>query len=407
MKKVLKWVGRVLGVILGLVLCFALYVQVDGIPKYTPQKPDIKVESTPVRVARGKKFAQMLCSNCHKNPTTRQLTGRVMDDAPPEFGVLASKNITNDKKKGIGARTDGELIYLLRTGVRWDGQYIPPYMAKLPHLSDEDLFSIIAFLRSDDDLVRANDADAEPVRPSFLTKFLSHVAFKPLPYPTQKIEAPPITDKVAYGRYMVAALDCYPCHSADFKTMNVFEPEKSEGYLGGGNQINQPNGVADYSRNITPDEETGIGKWSYEDFEHALRAGFAPDKSLLREPMMRYGELSDDEVAAIWAYLRTVPKIHRANTPRPPDPPVTDTSPGSLAYHKYGCFTCHGETGIAVGDLRSANLKYATDDALVAFLKNPDAAIPGTVMPKWEGVVLDADYPALVSHVRKLASASH
>src|SRR6478672_9085483 len=139
-------------------------------------------------------------------------------------------------------------------------------MVKLPNLSDEDLFSIIAFLRSDDPLVYAADVDPPgTTTPSFLTKFLSHVAFKPLPYPSQPIQAPAATDKIARGRYLVAGLDCFPCHSADFKTMNVLAPEKSPGYMGGGNLVNDLRGKPIYSANLTSDVETGIGKWSEAD----------------------------------------------------------------------------------------------------------------------------------------------
>jgi mono/diheme cytochrome c family protein len=396
----------VVGALVGVVGCFLAYVAITGIPHYTPRKVDLHVEATPERVARGKEIVLVLCNDCHKNPETRQLTGHHLEDAPPEFGHISSKNITRHPTKGIGSRSDGELAYLLRTGVRWDGQYIPPYMARLPNMGDEDIASILAFLRSDDDLVRANDADFDPTVPSFLTKFLSHVAFLPAPYPSAPIPRPPVTDKVAYGKYAVAAFECYACHSADFKTMNELEPEKSPGYMGGGNMLLQMSGQPIYSSNLTPDDETGIGTWSADDFKRALHSGFRKDGSMIRYPMTRLEAVSDDELDAIYAYLRTVPKIHKARPATPPDPAYVDTSPGSQAYHRYGCVTCHGESGLAFGDLRPAKLKYPTNDALVAFLKDPSAAIPHTKMPKWDGVIKDEDYGPLCDYVRKLASGS-
>jgi cytochrome c2 len=402
MGKVLKAVGTV-GVAIG---AFLGYVAATGIPKYAPQKVDLHVALTPERVARGKELVLLLCNDCHKNAETRQLTGHFLADAPPTFGLIYSKNITQHPSKGIGARTDGELAYLLRTGVRWDGQYIPPYMARLPNMADEDIASIIAFLRSDDDLVRANDADAKPCLPTFTTKLLSHVAFFPPPYPTAPIVVPPKTDKVAWGKYLVGALECYECHSADFKTNKQLEPEKSAGFMGGGNMLLQMNGVPIYASNLTPDDETGIGTWTEADFRNTLHTGFRKDGTLMRYPMNRMAELQDDEANAIYAYLRTVPKIHRPNTPSPPDPPPADSSQGSKLYHQYGCHTCHGETGIAFGDLRPAKLKYPTNEALTAFLKDPTAALPGTKMPGWSGVIKDDDYAPLCDFVRKLASGS-
>ena len=63
------------------------------------------------------------------------------------------------------------------------------------------------------------------------------------------------SDEMAWGRYLVVALDCYGCHSADFKTVNILQPEKTPGYLGGGNQLVDLRGKPIWSANITFDEE--------------------------------------------------------------------------------------------------------------------------------------------------------
>ena len=73
--------------------------------------------------------------------------------------------------------TDSELIYLLRTGIKKDGKYAPPYMAKLPNMADEDIDAIISFLRSDDPMMKADATPDQPCEPSFLTKLLCRVAF--------------------------------------------------------------------------------------------------------------------------------------------------------------------------------------------------------------------------------------
>jgi hypothetical protein len=101
---------------------------------------------------------------CHDG---RQRDGTPNPAAPQR---VVSKNITRHPDKGIGGWTDGELAYLVRTGISRDGRYIP----QLPHLADEDLASIIAFLRSDHPMT-APDAVDPPGRtqPSFLTKALS------------------------------------------------------------------------------------------------------------------------------------------------------------------------------------------------------------------------------------------
>ena len=60
--------------------------------------------------------------------------------------------------------------------------------------------------------------------------------------------------------------------------------------------------------NITMDEETGIGKWTEEQFIKAVKSGQVPNGPALRYPMQAYSNLTDQEVRAIYAYLKTVPK---------------------------------------------------------------------------------------------------
>jgi cytochrome c2 len=337
------------------------------------------------------------------DPTTRQLTGKRMVDLPSEFGVVYSKNITQHPVKGIGGWTDGEIIYLLRTGIDRSGQYIPPYMVKLPHLSDDDLESIVAFLRSDDPLVAPLAVDPPGrTRPSFLTKLLSHVAFVPLPLPRQRIMAPAVTDRVAYGRYLSSSLGCFSCHSADFKSMNELEPERSGGYMGGGNPLLDQNGDVVPSANVTFDEETGIGRWSEADFTRAVRAGVRPDRRVLLYPMQPVPELTEEDAASLYAYLKTVTRL-RHPVPRPERKALAaDASEGAKVYHKYGCTSCHGENGVGLADLRQAAQHYPTDEQLEAWIRNPGSFKPGTKMPSWEGVIQAGEYASLVAYVKEL-----
>ncbi|MFA6261164.1 MAG: cytochrome c [Bacteroidia bacterium] len=308
MKKLLKILGVIIGLAVLVILGFMAYIGISGIPKYEPGKLEMKVEATPERIARGQKIASVMCIECHANENGI-LTGKLLIDVPLEFGAIYSRNITHDPEIGIGSWTDGELYYLLRTGIRKDGQYIPPYMVKYPLASDEDVKSIIAWLRSDAHGVQASQEEAPPAEPSFLTKFLTHVAFKPFALPTQEIKMPDTSDKVAFGRYLSTALfQCYPCHSADFKTMNELEPEKSVGYFGGGNPLLNKERKVIHSANITPDE-SGIGAYSEEEFLTVLKTGKKRDGSQVRYPMIPYAVLTDEEIRAIYAYLQTVPKI--------------------------------------------------------------------------------------------------
>src|SRR5262245_35351350 len=243
-------VRRILKIVLGVVALVALVLGIalfvisrGGIPTYPPGKIDLKVEVTPERVERGRHTMQMLCVACHLDNDTGTLAGKPMLDVPAQFGSAHSANITADAETGIGSWTDGEIAYLLRTGVRRDGRYTPPWMVKLPLMADEDLKDVIAFLRSDDPLVKPVKVKRPLSRPSLLTKVLARTVFKPIPYPTAAIPTPDPNDKVAYGRYLVQARAlCYPCHSADFAKLDEHVPENSGGYLGGGNAMPDLNG---------------------------------------------------------------------------------------------------------------------------------------------------------------------
>lgn len=402
MKKVLKIVGAILGVLLLAAGGFALFVALDWPVKKPVYAADLKVTPTPARLARGKQLTSIRCAGCHYDQKTDALTGVRMVDAPKEFGTIYSHNITQHPTKGLGRYSDRELFYLLRTGVRRDGVFSGPFMQS-PHLADEDLYSIIAFLRSDDPWVRARDVDDRSWEPTFVAKLLMHVAFKPLPIPTQKIPVPELSDQVEYGRYVVQGMaDCFACHSRDFKTMNVLEPEKSEGYLGGGNPTLDAEGNPVYSANITMDAETGIGRWSEAEFVRAVRAGVRPDGRALRYPMVAFPELTEEEAKAAFAYLKTVPVIRNPVERNFPKLEAIAGSAGEKLYHKYACASCHGTTGQGICDLRAASKLYETDDKLSAFLHDASKFVPGTKMPTWNGIIAEDEYPPLIAYVHAL-----
>jgi len=317
MKKVLKYLLYIVGIILLIGLAGFSFIEIRGVPTYDVKKIDYAVQVTPESLARGKKIALTLCADCHRSNATGKLTGRPMTEAPAEFGKIYTQNITQDKTYGIGGWTDGELVYLLRTGIKRDGKYAPPYMAKLPHMADEDINAVISFLHSDDPLVTASATPDTPCAPSFVTKFLCTVAFKPFKMPEQKIGMPDTNNAVQFGKYLVYNLECFTCHSADYKTDNWEVPELSKGYLGGGNKPLDREGKVIVTQNLTPDNETGIGSWTEQRFVNALKYGTMENDRSLRFPMVPYIYLSDTEAKAIYAYLKTVPPI-KNKVPRSP-----------------------------------------------------------------------------------------
>ncbi|MBL7828105.1 MAG: cytochrome c [Saprospiraceae bacterium] len=296
-----------------LIAAAAAYFYFKGVPTYPYDIPQdvasLQVKPDSMRIARGAKIATLLCNECHRGEDGK-LTGRFMPDIPSELAPAYSLNITQDQTHGIGNWSDGEIYYFLRTGIRKDGSWAPPFMPKFPLMADEDLYAVIAWLRSNDPALAADAREFPPNKWNLLVKFLANVAIFPPAYPEKTITIPDTTDQVAFGKYVADGLcACYGCHSADFTKQDPIHPEKSLGFYGGGNPMLNYEGELVPSANITMDKETGIGNWSEQAFIDAVKFCKNPRGGLLKYPMFPHTTLSDQEVKAIWAYLKTVPTI--------------------------------------------------------------------------------------------------
>lgn len=110
-------------------------------------------------------------------------------------------------------------------------------------------------------------------------------------------------EEIQRGRYLVTLGDCAACHT-DPRTNRPFA---------GGRPIETPFGRV-LAANITPDAETGIGRWSDAEFDAAVRGGKMPNGSRLYPamPFKYYTRMSPADVRAIRAYLQTIPPAHNA-----------------------------------------------------------------------------------------------
>jgi len=207
---------------------------------------------------------------------------------------------------------------LFRTGIGPDGRF-RMIMPNFVHMSDEDLYSVIAFLRSADPIVQPKGIVSQPQEPSFLGKVLGNTVIKPTPVPTAAVVAPPQAVTPEFGRYLVTGrYKCYDCHSGDLTKTNALEPEQSFGYMAGGSVMRTRDGREIVTRNLTPDPGTGTGSWTEAEFVQAVKFGMSPHGPL-RYPMPKYSLMTDDEAKAIFAYLRTLPPVQHAT---PEDGPV-------------------------------------------------------------------------------------
>jgi len=112
--------------------------------------------------------------------------------------------------------------------------------------------------------------------------------------------------QIEKGRYLSAAADCAACHT---------NPGQDQPFAGG-RPIETPFGTI-VSPNITPDSATGIGAWTSQQFDDAVRRGIRPDGTRLYPamPFTHYTKMSRDDVLAIRAYLSTIPAVHNAVVP--------------------------------------------------------------------------------------------
>ncbi len=316
MKKLLKLLGILVGVLALAIACTAAWINFTDLPTNPVKNLDFQVPTDSISIAHGAKIARTVCAGCHAAESGKW-EGKLFLPKSVGMGDIYSGNITHHPTAGLGRYKDGEIAYLMRTGIRQDGQVVGPFMY-FPNMSDEDVAAVIAFLHSDAPEVEASDV-VNTTNYSFMAKALIKFGiFKPLAYDGKPKMTPPATDVVAYGRSLVTTrYNCVACHVASFEVHNILEPEKSPGYLAGGNFLTDHATFETISRNITPHPEQGIGKWTFEQFRQAAVSGIRPDGTALGIAMPRFALLDSAEVGAIWAYLQTVPALETNATNKP------------------------------------------------------------------------------------------
>jgi mono/diheme cytochrome c family protein len=291
--KVLRWVGRILLGLLGLLIVAAAAVYLASNTQLnktiTVPQEQIAIPTDPARIEHGQHLVVALakCVDCH-GPN---LAGGVFLDVPP-FRVVAP-NLTRGQGGVGGQLSDADFVRAIRHGVAPDGRPLLVMPAdEYNNLSEADLADIIAYVKSVPPV--DNQLPANDIRP--LGRALL-VAGQLLPFPADQIDhsaafPAPIQPAVTaeYGHYLAATGGCIGCHRSD---------------LTGGPIAGLPPETPP-AANITP---AGIGNWSDTDFFRALREGKRPDGSQIRPPMPveATAKMTDDEIKALLMYLRTVP----------------------------------------------------------------------------------------------------
>lgn len=231
-------------------------------------------------------------------------TARV--EAFPEGTVLWSRNITSDPETGLGAWTDGEIARAITAGLSRDGT---PLFLNMPYdqfgqLSNDDLVDLVAWVRT-----------LPPVRHEIPERVLPlplNLVVRTMPMAPSAISSTP-TSGPERGAYLANVASCVWCHSPVDANQVVVPGEE----MSGGHEWVMPNGGTVRSANLTP-HASGLGGWSEAAFVarftgldveamHATR--IEPGGFTTLMPWGSFSGLEEDDLRAIWAWLRTVPPV--------------------------------------------------------------------------------------------------
>ncbi|HTP35380.1 MAG TPA: c-type cytochrome [Candidatus Acidoferrales bacterium] len=310
--------------VLGFLVVALMTLAVGGFGYLYLRKPamvppaHVRVESTPARLARGRYLYNLAdCDGCHSLRDYSRFDGPVVESGrgrgtvfPPDLGlpgVVAARNITPDKETGIGNWTDGEKIRAIREGISRDGTALFPMMGyeRFRHMSDEDVYSLVAYLNT-----------LTPIQnplPRSKIIFPVSMLMKGAPQPAGQVPEPDRSSKVKYGEYLVAMAGCMECHTPAKQGKPV------QGLtLAGGQEFRFPGAVV-VSANITPDPQTGIGRWSeqyfldhfyqYKDYAEKGAPLVGPE-SFTVMPWLNFARLEPEDLKAIYAFLRTQQPVY-------------------------------------------------------------------------------------------------
>ena len=297
-RKILKWIGIVLGSLFGLlVLAFIVLYVIGGVKwnRVREKDYDVPVQSITIptdqaSIARGEHIATIrMCRYCH----TEDLSGQ--SDEVPGLITLSFPNLTGG---GVGAtNTDDDWVRAIRHGVGHDGRGLILMPSRVwYYLSDEDLSDLIAYLKSlppvDNDL--PTTALGPLGRVMLVLGQIPPEATQPdvtvIDHDGQRPVAPGPGVTVEYGKYLAST--CALCHGSNFNGQMISE------------------GGPDYlAPNLTQGGE--LRAWSDEEFMTTLQTGVTPSGHKLTEkmPWKYFGQMTDDELKAVWMYLQSLPPL--------------------------------------------------------------------------------------------------
>ena len=326
MKTFLKIVGGIALVVVGLAAGAATWLHFKK-PASRPASTE-KIEATPERLARGRYVVEHVadCLGCHSayvlafsmpvKPGSEGSGGYIFDEKLGFPGRVAAQNITPDEQYGLGKWTDGEILRAIREGVDRNGDALFPMMPyeHFRSMSDEDAKAVVAYIRT----LKPIHSGVPDKKLNFPLNFIVKFIPKPLDAP---VAHPDPKDSVAYGKYLSTIGGCHECHTPHDDHNKLIAGKD----FSGGWEMSGPWG-RNYTANITPMPYTFVGRATREEFISRFKA-FA---SLTAEnapqakpghntvmPWISFAGMTDQDLGAIYDYLKTVKPIDNKINPFP------------------------------------------------------------------------------------------
>lgn len=244
-----------------------------------------------------------VCGHCHAADPLKNADGPLsggFEFRNWRLGTIRASNLTSDSVTGIGAWTDAEIVRAIRNGEHRDGDVLAPVMPYewFREMSDRDALAIARYLKSQPAVRNEVENDGNLIYGVARIFFLKVKDDVPRPVIARAPSA-------EYGAYLSQHVGlCADCHTPRGGLQS--KPKKDELFAG---TAKPPEGFPENPANLTPDDETGIGKWSESDFIDTIRTGRNPGGHELHEfmPYKYIRRMTDGDLRAIYRYLRTVP----------------------------------------------------------------------------------------------------
>jgi fructose 5-dehydrogenase cytochrome subunit len=302
------------------------------------------VEITSAQIERGAYVARASgCMSCHGE----DLSGGYRVETP--MGAIVASNISPSHRFGIGGYDRDDLADVLRRGVSPDRRLYPamPY-ASYRGMTDEDIDALYSWLQDQDPVEKALDHDTDLPFPFNIRTGVMAWNWLFLGRRDLMSTDDPVLRR---GAYLVDHLGhCGECHTP----RNDYFGMEDDQYLAGA----EIDGWL--APNLTADPVTGIGAWPDQDLVDYLRTGYAGNVVQAAGPMAQFvqhstSHLDDDDLAAIVAYLRTIPAI---DTRDQDIPIITPVNKRDDPRHRYGQIRAELTAALARSDLTEPERLY-------------------------------------------------